>query len=342
MPMGLCHFLFNLLKLSNAGSWFCINRNFKQQVIRHFQYNILVRVDIRNKVINYYPHHQIRRRTTETDEQRLEKSEQRKQRQLTGLETVQKASLKFVEVCNSGPGYVCVSCHRLMYRQTVLLFITSKYTRLAKHVLEDICHQPVRKTQGEVWICVTCDRALKRGATPPVQAKFNKLQLQHVPTELSELNKIEVRLISLRIPFMQIIALPRGKQCAIHGPAVNVPTNLSSICTLLPRLPSQSQITPMKLKRRLLYKGYYMYDYVRPEKVQAGLVWLRANNHLYKDIKVNTSWMEVAATDSSDLWSAMQGTTEMSKPVDMPTASGELQCSFSGIASIRHRHGPLS
>ena len=76
-----------------------------------------------------------------------------------------------------------------------------------------------------------------------------------------------------------------------------------------------------------------MYDYVHPEKMQAGLMWLRANNHLYKDIEVNTSWMEDAATDSSDLWSAMQGTTEMSIPVDIPTVSGELQCGFGAIAT---------
>ena len=32
-------------------------------------------------------------------------------------------------------------------------------------------------------------------------------------------------LLSKRIPFMQLVSMPEGKQIAIHGPAVNVPTN---------------------------------------------------------------------------------------------------------------------
>ena len=30
---------------------------------------------------------------------------------------------------------------------------------------------------------------------------------------------------------MKIVALPCGKQCAIHGPTVNIPTDLMSVCT---------------------------------------------------------------------------------------------------------------
>ena len=123
---------------------------------------------------------------------------------------------------------------------------------------------------------------------------------------------------------MKMVALPRGKQRAIHGPAVNVPTDLTSICSLLPRLPSQTQIIPMKLKRRLCYKGYYMYDYVRSEKVLGALMWLRANNHLYQDTDVNTLWVEDAANDCSELWSALsQGTAEAM--AEHPTDTGELE-----------------
>ena len=80
---------------------------------------------------------------------------------------------------------------------------------------------------------------------------------------------------------MKMVALPRGKQRAIHGPAVNVPTSLAPLCTLLPRLPSQVQLVPLKLKRRLSYRGHYMYDYVRPAKVLVALQWLISNNPLY-------------------------------------------------------------
>ena len=104
---------------------------------------------------------------------------------------------------------------------------------------------------------------------------------------------------------MKMVALPCGKQRAIHGPAVNVPTDLTPVCTLLPRLPSQAQMIPMKLKRKLCYKGHYMYQYVRPAKVLAALEWLRANNPLYKDVQINSDWLDDAARDDADLWEAL-------------------------------------
>jgi hypothetical protein len=145
----------------------------------------------------------------------------------------------------------------------------------------------VPESRDKQWICKTCHNALKQRVLP-AQAKANNLELDIIPVDLSELNLLEVHLISLRIPFMKMVALPCGKQRAIHGPAVNVPTDLTPVCTLLPRLPSQNQMVPMKLKRKLCYKGHYMYQFVRPAKVLAALQWLKSNNPLYKDIEINS------------------------------------------------------
>ena len=152
----------------------------------------------------------------------------------------------------------------------------------------------------------------------PAQAKSNKLDLEDIPTELSDLDPLEERLIYLRIPFMKMVALPCGKQRAIHGPAVNVPTDLTPVCTLLPRLPSQAQMVPMKLKRKLCYKGHYIYQYVRPAKVLAALEWLRANNPLYRDVKINSDWLDDAAQDDADLWDALSA-----QPPPPPVESGQ-------------------
>ena len=97
------------------------------------------------------------------------------------------------------------------------------------------------------WVCKTCDNALKRGKLP-AQAKANNLDVEGIPSELSDLSSLKVRFISLRIPFMKMmVVLPCGKQRPIHGPPVNVPTDLASVCTLLLRLPSQMQMVSMKL-----------------------------------------------------------------------------------------------
>ncbi len=144
----------------------------------------------------------------------------------------------------------------------------------------------------------------------PIQSKVNNLQLEILPNELQDLNPLETRLICLRIPFMKMVALPTGKQRSIHGPAVNVPTDLSSVCSLLPRLPSQCQILPMKLKRKLQYRGHYMYDFVRPDKVMAALEYLKTHNPLYKDIEVNNEWVEQAVIDNKTLWNALTAQLE--------------------------------
>ena len=63
----------------------------------------------------------------------------------------------------------------------------------------------------------------------PVQAVANGLELPEIPPELQGLTRLECRCISLRIPFMQIRALPRGGRGKIRGPCVNVPASLEPI-----------------------------------------------------------------------------------------------------------------
>ena len=52
--------------------------------------------------------------------------------------------------------------------------------------------------ETKVWICKTCEYTLKM----PAQAKANNMSLVNVPVVLSDLNPMEVRLISLRIPLI--------------------------------------------------------------------------------------------------------------------------------------------
>ena len=59
------------------------------------------------------------------------------------------------------------------------------------------------------------------------------------------------------------------------------------VCTMLPRLPSECELVPLKLKRKLSYKGHYLYDYVSPSEAdQCSLKWLKANNPLYADVDI--------------------------------------------------------
>ena len=104
---------------------------------------------------------------------------------------------------------------------------------------------------------------------------------------------------------MKMVALPCGKQHTIHGPAISVPTDLTLVCTILPRLLSQLQMVPMKLKRKLCYKGHYMYQYIQPAKELAALQWLKLNNPLYSDMEMNNDWLSNAVDDDAELWEAL-------------------------------------
>ena len=59
---------------------------------------------------------------------------------------------------------------------------------------------------------------------------------------------LEERLISPRIPFMQIRELPRGGQLSVHGNVVNLPADANSTVGTLPRSINESQTIPIKLK----------------------------------------------------------------------------------------------
>ena len=216
--------------------------------------------------------------STKETEQRRKKNRLAMADKRVSIISVEHAIDSFISKTKQGPDYVGTSCHRLMYKQSVVRLNRQKYTKASNSMLSDVFSDESLRTSFDDnhLMCKTCDAALSRGRMT-VQAKANGL-------ELSCLKPLEVRLISLRVPFMKMVALPSGKQRCIHGPAVNVPSKLDSICTMLPRLPSQSELIPLKLKRKLAYKGHYMYDYVTPENVLNALRWLKAHNPLYVNV----------------------------------------------------------
>ena len=86
---------------------------------------------------------------------------------------------------------------------------------------------------GNEYICFTCHKSLIRKKIP-AQAVINNLKLEPLPNELKEISSLEAMLVVKRIPFMKILALPKGKQKAIHGRVVNVPVNPDKVCGTLP------------------------------------------------------------------------------------------------------------
>ena len=157
------------------------------------------------------------------------------------------------------------------------------------------------------YICVTCHNCLKRKKPKmPAQACANGLQLTPIPPELQNLSDLERKLIALRIPFMVIFCLMRyGSQYKARGGCTNVPTTLKQVVNMLPRMSSEVQYHPMKLKKKMIFKSNYMYNFIRKDVVAAAIKWLKENNPLYSSIELNEDWAN--SWINSDLSSFVEG-----------------------------------
>ena len=125
----------------------------------------------------------------------------------------------------------------------------------------------------------------------PDQACANNLNLDDIPQDLTELSTMERRLISYRLPFMTLIAMKRyGGHYKVNGPPVNIPAKLDQIVEMLPQMPNELQLIPLKLKCKLEYKSYYMYNIVWRDHIIGALRWLKNHNQFYNEIPINYNW----------------------------------------------------
>ena len=132
-----------------------------------------------------------KRQSSEYRENEAQAKKQCRIKQRSTPSNIFQASQAFIAATKEGPDYTCVCCNRLMYRKTVIEFKVTKYSKAP-----DDFTVTVPDAGTKQWICKTCDNALKRGKLP-AQAKTNNLDLDDIPSELSDLNSLEVRFISL-------------------------------------------------------------------------------------------------------------------------------------------------
>ena len=195
--------------------------------------------------------------------------------------SIAKATELFHKNINVGPEYICTCCDQLCYRSSVTECNTSLYKSCSNEIL-DLCLTGLKSINDTEWICSTCDSNLKSGKLPAC-AKANKMSFPEKPDVLKGLTPLEERLISPRIPFMQVRELPSGGQLSIHGNVVNVPADVNSTVSLLPRPINESQTIPIKLKRRLGYKHHYQFQNIKPKKVLEAAQYLVRNSEIFKN-----------------------------------------------------------
>ena len=197
-----------------------------------------------------------------------------------------------------GPDYLCTCCDQLWYKCSAVKCDPNKYKACSPDIVES-CLTGFKSVNDTEWICITCNSSLKKGRVPSC-SKANEMGFPY-KLDVLNLTSLEERLISPRIPFMQIRQLPRGGQLSIHGNIVNVPSDVNSTVHCLPRPISESRIIPIKVKRRLGYKHHYQSQNVRPKKVLDAAKYLVDTSELIKTegIKVQNTWIDGIGLQSS-------------------------------------------
>ena len=148
----------------------------------------------------------------------------------------------FAKKVKDGPDFVCCVCHRMLFCHQVLHCKRDDYNKsaamagLAEKCISDKylhkcsadCVLPCRlmdTPRSQLWICHTCHGKINKGVLPP-ECAMNSMVVEPIPAELACLNSLEQHLIALHIPFMKMLALPKGGQNGVHGPVTCVPANI--------------------------------------------------------------------------------------------------------------------
>ena len=193
-----------------------------------------------------------------------------------------------------GPLFVCTCCHQTWFRKGVCMLKNINLPKSSRLYLTKFT-----SVNDEEWICHTCMGAIRDGKVPKLSVA-NGMKWPDKPPEL-DLHQLEERLISLRIPFMQIRELPRGGQYSLKGNVINVPVDIQPTVSCLPRPMDENFTIAVQLKKKLSYKKVDFKENVRPLRVLTALHWLVNKSELYKraGVEIDADWFK-EVTESSE------------------------------------------
>lgn len=126
--------------------------------------------------------------------------------------------------------------------------------------------------QEPFMVCSNCRTFLRREKIPTL-AKMNGFVYPEIPSDLPELCPISERLVSPRLPFMQIrhIRYFAGSR-RLLGQIANVPVDVNNMVMVLPRRLDDDYTFNVCLKRKLLHTSSYMAGCISKRDIK---LWLK-------------------------------------------------------------------
>jgi hypothetical protein len=204
--------------------------------------------------------------------------------------------LKFVD---NHFGYACAVCDRLWFCEDLKSIpLVCRY--LIQLEFPDLEFNNAR-------VCGTCYLTLTKNKIPQL-SKSNGFKYPPRPPHLPQLDILTERLVSPRLPFMQIRRLRHCQgQYGILGQIINVPVSVNNMVQVLPRHIDDDFAINVHIKKKLIHKSSYLIGLVKKSIIK---VWLQhlIESPLYKfyNIKVNNEFfidesIELHTTEREDL-----------------------------------------
>lgn len=190
---------------------------------------------------------------------------------------------------NNPFGSACSICDRLWFKNDI--------TSISHEQEEIIRNAFPENNDNAINACKSCKQSLNRGNVPTL-SKFNGFKYPEKPAHLPKLDLISERLISPRIPFMQIRRLRHVHgQFGIFGQIINVPVSVNNMVNSLPRNIDDDHCVNVHIKRKKIHKSSYLMGLVNKRNIKIWLEYL-ITTPLYNlyDIKIDDSFLNSDST----------------------------------------------
>jgi hypothetical protein len=181
-------------------------------------------------------------------------------------------------------GHACDICHRLWFKNDM--------KRVQECHVDLLIFEFPDEDISKFLCCSTCYQALTNYKVPAL-SRSNGFAYPKYPDDLPPLDCMSERLVSPRLPFMQLRRLRwENGSHGIIGQVINVPVDVNNMVTQLPRELDDDYTLNVHIRRHLIHKSSYLKGYVKKGVIKQWLRYL-LNTPLYKlyNIKVDESFI---------------------------------------------------
>lgn len=218
--------------------------------------------------------------------------------------------------------HVCDICDRLWFKKDLKILVTNDTTpniQLIRTMIENA-------DLAVIKICSSFLRTINKNRVPPLSV-YNGFKYSPLPGNLrnSQLDLVTERLISPRIPFMQIRRLRHVHgQFEIYGQVINVPIRVNTMVHSLPRHIDDDHSITVHIKRKKIHKSSYLYGIVNKRQIKTWLRYLK-DSPLFTSygITINDRFLNSQVDVHDEIISDEDGDSHISEqiPIDESTAT---------------------